>query len=224
MFLMCINLPIRQGFRLKQQSANLIADAHAAGNYSIMRKALLILLTGVISLGFFAAAPAIAEDIGSPAVVLSDTTLLSGPGVRYPAAGTVVASQDVTVVRCSNRWCHIAEGDGWMSIDELSFGNFERRPFHGTVYNWGRGGPGKVCFHDDANFSGESLCLPSGTVARDLALLGWDDRISSISINGNVSVNVCRDRNFASYCELVTQSQVNVNRLLNNSASSWQVW
>lgn len=189
-----------------------------------MRKQFIALFVGFAMAISSAMVPAVAEDVGSPAVVLKDTTLLTGPGVRYPAAASVVANQDVTVVRCSERWCLIAEGDGWMSIDDLSFGNFERRPFHGTVFGWGRGGPGDVCFYDGANFTGESVCLPSGAVARDLALLGWDNRISSIAINGEVSVNVCRDRNFASYCELVTESQTNVNRLLNNSASSWQVW
>lgn len=189
-----------------------------------MRDALLITLITFASFFGLGLVSATAVEVGSPAIVLSTTNLLSGPGTRYPSVASVAESQDVIVVRCTNRWCLIAGTNGWMSIDDLSFGNFERRPFHGTVTNIGRGGPGQVCFHDGANYSGETLCLPSGTVARDLLLLGWDNRVSSITVEGNVSVNLCRDREFTSYCELVAESQPSVNRLLNNSASSWQVW
>lgn len=189
-----------------------------------MRHAIFAAIFALTTMIGFAAPAAFAEEIGSPAVVLSTTDLFAGPGVRYPTVGTVAESQDVIVVRCSNRWCLIGGTNGWLSIDDLSFGNFERRPFHGTVSDIGRGGPGTVCFYDGASYSGESVCLPSGAVARDLVLLGWDNRVSSISIQGSVSVNICRDREFTSYCELVTASQPSVNRLLNNAASSWQVW
>lgn len=188
-----------------------------------MRKLVLTLVAALSALTLVVW-PAQAEEVGNSAVVLTDTSLFSGPGVRYPEAGTVAASQAVTVVRCSNRWCLLADENGWLSIDDVSFGNFERRPFHGTVYDWGHGGPGEVCLHEGANFSGASVCLTSGTVSRDLVLLGWDNRISSVSINGNVSVNLCRDRDFASYCEKIVESQASMNRLLNNSASSFQVW
>ncbi len=190
-----------------------------------MRHHLFAVLVSALAMFGLTLTSASAVEVGSPAVVLKTTTLLTGPGARYPVTAVAVAeSQDVVVVRCSNRWCLIGGTNGWMSIDDLSFGNFERRPFHGTVSGIGRGGPGTVCFYDGANYSGESVCLPSGAVARDLVLLGWDNRVSSISIEGSVSVNVCRDREFASYCELVGESQPHVNRLLNNAASSWQVW
>lgn len=189
-----------------------------------MRHAILVTILSALAMFGLHATMASADEVGSPAVVLTTTDLLSGPGVRYPTVTSVAKSQDVIVVRCSNRWCLIAGTNGWMSIDDLSFGNFERRPFHGTVSDIGRGGPGQVCFHDGANYSGETVCQPSGAVALDLLLLGWDNRVSSISVEGNVSVNICRDREFTSYCELVAESQPNVHRLLNNAASSWQVW
>lgn len=189
-----------------------------------MRQAILATILVLISMFGLGLTMAKADEVGSPAIVLSNSDLLAGPGARYPVVSAVAESQNVTVVRCSNRWCLIAGTDGWLSIDDLSFGSFERNPFHGTVSGIGRGGPGSVCFHDGPNYSGSSVCLPSGAVARDLILLGWDNRVSSISIEGKVSVNICRDREFTSYCELVTASQPNVNRLLNNAASSWQVW
>lgn len=190
-----------------------------------MRQPVFVILISVLALLGMPFSSAYADEVGSPAVVLKTTTLLAGPGARYPEVASAVSqSQDVTVVRCSERWCLIGGTNGWMSIDDLSFGNFERRPFHGTVSDIGRGGPGTICFYDGTNYSGASVCLDSGHVARDLLLLGWDNRISSVSIEGAVSVNLCRDREFTSYCELIAESQPNVNRLLNNAASSWQVW
>ena len=168
--------------------------------------------------------PVQAGELGSPAWVISDTDLRSGPGSRYPVIASATKGDALVIARCSSRWCLIASTDGWLSIDGLSFGQEALGPFSGPKFNTGRGGPGQVCFFDGLNYSGNSVCQPSGGVARDLALLGWDNRIASISIDGSVSVNLCRDRNFASYCVLVDQSTPRLERLLLNAASSWQVW
>jgi len=180
---------------------------------------LAILIT--LAMTFGPGATALADEFGTEATVTGETALVTGPGARYPSAGVTLAEGEaVTITRCSNRWCLIEGTNGWMSTDQLEFGNYPDSVYRDVA----RGGPGEICFHQGRNFSGTTVCLPSGAVARDLQLLGWDDKVSSISVNGNVSVNVCRDREFKSYCELVYESQPQLGRLLENSVSSWQVW
>lgn len=168
---------------------------------------------------------AFAAQAGSPAWIITSSTLFSGPGTNYPAASdTVTQGQAVTVTRCSRRWCTLAGSTGWLSIDDISFGQTASGPFSGPKLNIPRGSDGKVCFHDGINFSGTTICLPAGAVARDLVLWGWDNRISSVSISGDVTVNLCRDRNFSSYCILINKDTANLDRLLANAASSYQVY
>ncbi len=185
----------------------------------------LLLGLSLFGLSLFALVPATkAHELGTPAWVISDADLLSGPGVRYDVVSSVTKGSAIVVSRCSDRWCLVDGGDGWLSIDKLSFGQAARGPLSGPKFDIGRGGPGKVCFYDGANYSGKFVCQPSGGVARDLALLGWDNVISSVSIEGDVSVNLCRDRDFTSLCTLIAQSTPNLDPLLQNAASSWQVW
>lgn len=169
--------------------------------------------------------PATAAGAGTPAWSLINSSLSSGPGSAYPiTTGSVFDGQPVRVTRCTRRWCEIANGEGWLSIDHLSFGQTATGPFSGPKFDSGRGGDGDVCFFNGENFSGASICLPSGAVARDLALWGWDNKISSVSVGEGVSVNLCRDRNFSSYCVLIDQDAAQLDRLLANAASSYQIW
>ncbi|HHS82993.1 MAG TPA: SH3 domain-containing protein [Devosia sp.] len=178
----------------------------------------------LIPLGL-AVAPVPAHEIGTPAWAIETATLRTGPGSNYPAAsGTVTAGQALRVTRCTRRWCTIDGSTGWLSMDDLSFGQTPTDYFAAPQPVIARGGPGEVCFHDAENYMGQTICLPSGAVARDLSLLGWDNRIASVSVSGTVSVNLCRDRDFASLCTLITRSTPRLERLLTRAASSYQVW
>lgn len=166
-----------------------------------------------------------AAGVGTPAWSLINSSLSAGPGAAYPTtSGNVFEGQSVHVTRCTRRWCKIANSSGWLSIDHLSFGQTATGPLSGPKFDTGRGGNGNVCFFNGANFSGESICLPSGTVAHDLTLWGWDNKISSVSVGDGVSVNLCRDRNFTSYCVLIDQDAAQLDHLLANAASSYQIW
>ncbi len=165
-----------------------------------------------------------AHELGTPAWVISDSDLLSGPGTRYDVVASLNKGSAIVVTRCSDRWCLIGAQNGWLSIDKLSFGQVPRGPLSGSKFEVGRGGPGEVCFYEGADYTGKSVCQPSGGVARDLALLGWDNVISSVSINGDVSANLCRDPDFTSLCTLIAQSTPHLEPLLQDAASSWQVW
>jgi len=166
-----------------------------------------------------------AHSPSNPAWALASITMQSGPGTRYaPTQSSVVKGQEIAVTRCTNRWCTIDGVEGWLSMDNISFGQTASSAFSGPKFNTGRGGDGEICLFDGENYSGNSICLTSGNVATDLALLGWDDKISSVSVGSGVSVNLCRDRDFASLCALIDQSTPKLQRLLSNSASSWRVY
>ena len=188
---------------------------------AFFKKVALPVCIGFLSL----TAPVFADGLGSKAWVLNNSALSTGPGTVYAATGqTVIGGQSLRVTRCSRRWCKVANSNGWLSLDNLSFGQQARGPFSGPKFSTGRGGDGKVCFYTGSNFSGSSICLGTGAVARDLVLWGWDNKISSVSVGDGVSVNLCRDRNFSSYCELIDKDTPRLSRLLSNAASSYQIW
>jgi hypothetical protein len=151
-------------------------------------------------------------------------TLYSGPGYRYDLTDHVDKGLRVRVDRCTQRWCqiHTAHVQGWLSIDNLSFGagpwipylNYPRLPVR-----YG----GDVCFFTGTNFSGEQWCYDGGHVSRDLVLAGLDNAFASVKISGG-SVLACRDRNFRSFCLVINKSEPKLDRLLSRSISSIHVY
>jgi hypothetical protein len=153
-------------------------------------------------------------------------SLHAGPGTRYDEVGSIGAGERVRVDRCSYRWCqiHTASVRGWISLDNLSFGQEPDGLLAGPKFPTERGGTGQVCFYDGANFTGGSFCANSGRVFQDLALVGLDNSIASIEVGDGVSAIVCRDRNFRSYCEVVDISKGQLAGLLTNGISSIRVY
>ena len=58
-------------------------------------------------------------------------TLYHGPGTQYDVTGSIEAGIRIRVDRCSRRWCliHTNADRGWMSLDNISFGQGPWRPF-----------------------------------------------------------------------------------------------
>ncbi|MCB9994408.1 MAG: peptidase inhibitor family I36 protein [Hyphomicrobiaceae bacterium] len=179
------------------------------------------LLLFVVALGL--GSPATAMSLGSTAHVIRDASLYGGPGAAYPVTGSVTAEQDVIVTRCSGLWCLIDDEGGWISKENVSFGQHAGELLQGPRFIDGRAVDGTICFYDGANFSGHSLCLDSGNVLPDLVLVGWDNRISSVSVEPGTSATLCRDRNFSSYCVRILEDMAHLPRLIDNSASSIQM-
>jgi hypothetical protein len=152
--------------------------------------------------------------------------LRAGPGQQYGITGSVSEGVRVRVDRCSKRWCqiHTADARGWLSLDNLSFGQAPDGLFAGPKFSTQRGGAGEVCFFTGEDFTGEGFCAKSGRVIPDLALLGRDNDISSIEVGPGVSAIVCRDRGMRSYCEVVDVSKGEIDGLLNNGISSLRVY
>jgi hypothetical protein len=154
-----------------------------------------------------------------------DLALYEGPSMRYDIIGSVSAETQVRVERCKERWCFIRgdRGDGWVSISVLSFGEEPRSFLELPKQRYPGGGPGIACFYTDINFTGVGYCAEPGTAIFDLLLEDMDNRFASLAIEGSLSVTVCRDADFSSYCERVVESQPILDRFLVNAVSSFYV-
>lgn len=189
-----------------------------------MRALVTLALSLALLLGL--ALPAAALQTGSPAWTLKAQLLFEGPGTAYDVTGEVQAEARVYVDRCSKDWCQIHVGGqrGWVSLYALTFGQRPQPPFSGPRLHLKGGGPGTVCLFEGRNFTGEALCAGPGYVVRDLLLLHKDNRYSSVSIEGDVSVLLCRDRDFKSYCVRVNESQARLHGFLDNGVTSLRVY
>jgi len=72
------------------------------------------------------------------------------------------------------------------------------------------GGPGRVCFYENANYAGQSFCMDAGQQNYNLAGF-FNDRISSISIDGDIQVTVYADANFSGQSLVVNGNMANLN-------------
>lgn len=180
--------------------------------------ALAILVLGTVA--------ASAVQVGTPAWSVRPLVLMEGPGKAYDVVGEIDGKVRIYVDRCSKQWCrvHAGRSAGWASLYDIAFGNVARGPFYlaPIPYNWG--GPGIVCLYEGHHFTGASMCFKSGARVRDFLLLDSDNRFSSVTVEGNVSVDLCRDRDFHSYCERVNDSRSALHGFLDNNVSSMRVY
>lgn len=180
----------------------------------------------LLALLAFAGPSAAVQPAGTLAWTNEAASVYAGPNKAYDIVGEIAGEERIRVDRCSLLWCqfHSSGISGWISIANLNFGQEPGGIFSGPRLNYPSGGDGKVCFYSGRDFTGSETCVGSGNVARDLALLGLDNEISSVSIGDGVSVRVCRDRNFHSYCERIIASEGTLHGFLDNGISSWQVY
>lgn len=100
---------------------------------------------------------------------------------------------------------------------QIGNGGFDIRPNR-------PGRPGsydRVCFYDEPNFRGASLCARPGE--RLTSLGGWNDRIESINVRGDAEALVCEDRNFRGRCVVVSRDIRDLGRAGRNEISSIRV-
>ncbi|WP_417308174.1 peptidase inhibitor family I36 protein [Devosia sp.] len=167
-----------------------------------------------------------AIETGTPAWTNTTVTLTSGPGSVYPVTGTLEGKLRIRVDRCYKLWCLVrANGvKGWALEQYLAFGHEPWPTPFGPSFSYKSGGPGEVCLYSGANYTGTALCGGPGLVSRDLQLRGFDNTISSVRITGNVSVTLCRDRFFRSYCERIDESEPRIHGFLNNDVSAFHIY
>ena len=188
-----------------------------------MRALVKLALSLALLLGLVSTASAV--QTGTPAWTIVPLTLFEGPGKAYNITGDVGASERVFVDRCSRDWCQIRARHqrGWVSLFALSFGQ-SSTPWPFARLNLKGGGPGLVCLYEGRNFTGEAMCAESGFFSKDLLLLNRDNRFSSVTIEGDVSVLLCRDRDFKSYCVRVNETTPRLHGFLDNNVTSVKVY
>lgn len=92
---------------------------------------------------------------------------------------------------------------GWagkISSARLDGGNWNPSPPPGSF--------GRACFYEHAGFSGRSFCVDQGRRVNNLDGTGFNDVVSSIQLNGNMTVRICRDSHF--------RNCVDINRTIRN--------
>ena len=163
--------------------------------------------------------------IATAAWTVWDATIYDGPGKTYDELGTVPGAIKIRVDRCSGYWCQFRGGgkNGWIALADISFGTGPDAPLSSPRLDYPPGGA-DACFYTGAGYTGTAFCLPPGHVARDAKLWGKDNVISSIMLMEGAKVKVCRDRNFKSWCQLITESEQSLPGFLNDSISSWQIY
>lgn len=171
-------------------------------------------------------AATMAAQVGTPAWSIRPLVLMEGPGTAYDVVGEIDGQVRIYVDRCSRQWCRVHSGRsaGWTSLYDIAFGNVLRGPLYLAPIPYKSGGPGLVCLYEGRNFTGTAFCATSGTIVSDFLLLHADNVFSSVSIEGDVSVDLCRDRGFHSYCERINDSEAALNRFLDNNVSAMQVY
>jgi hypothetical protein len=189
-----------------------------------MKHTISAILLSLFAMAF--SAPTSALETGTPAWTISAATLFQGPGSAYDVTGDVASEQRVYVERCQKLWCKVRAGSerGWMSLAELAFGHEPKGPFTGPRLKLKSGNSGTVCLYTGRDFTGMSICGDAGFVVRDFRLYNADNHFGSVAIDGDVSVMLCRDRFFQSYCQRINESTATLPAILINSVSSMRVY
>ena len=186
---------------------------------------LLAVLLAIITLAATAPAAMAISETGSHGWSTRPLTLFSGPGAAYDYVGDIEADVEIRVLRCQRLWCLVDQGSnrGWTSKDRIAFGRTSTDWPGGINPDYPSGG-GTACLYEGTHYTGASICVSTGRVINDLALLNLDNRFSSIQLTGSTSVAACRDRGFQSYCERIIESQPVLDQYLHNALSSVRVY
>ncbi|WP_196257901.1 SH3 domain-containing protein [Pelagibacterium limicola] len=170
----------------------------------------------------------------------------SGPGTNFRVVGVLDRNQIVQVIECnaSNTWCRVQDRtlQGWASARYLQpvAGGTPPRPqpaptrpdvgisitTPGFSIGIGTGRPGvtppagQICFFEEFDYRGRSLCVNEGASARFIERF-WDNRIRSARVEGNVEATVCTQSNFAGRCAVIDRSVRNLGMLSDDISSYW---
>jgi hypothetical protein len=107
--------------------------------------------------------------------------------------------------------------DGWVAASYLRIAvAFPRPPFPFPIPQLGT-----VCFYEHVNYQGARFCARPGQA--NARLMGaWNDRISSIRIQGRASLTVCEHWDFGGRCMTLTSSRSSLGGF-NDLISSYRV-
>jgi hypothetical protein len=190
-----------------------------------------------------------AAAFAQPGVATGAVNVRTGPGTGYAKVGTLSAGEYVDVKQCQGSWCFVDRNsgtDGWVSANYLQPANAQPQPqanddipfnFGVTV---GPGGPSisfgigngplpapipvaaEVCFFKGNNFSGAQYCVSPGDSDPSLPG-GWDNSISSITVDGGAQVTVCKNTWYGGSCTTTSNDKSSLGSY-NNAISSFQAF
>ena len=132
-----------------------------------------------------------------------------GPGVNRPEGPVVIRPGSGPIVPpgpgdWDDEW---PDDDGWSGGDDWDDGPRPRRD--------------RVCFFQREDFGGDSFCARPGEA--DSLGRRWNDRISSIRIEGDAAVEVCRDPGAYGPCEVFDRSARRLGPYWNDAITSYSV-
>lgn len=175
----------------------------------------LALATAAAAVSLFAMTSVTYADV---ATVIERVNIRKAPSPTAKKLGSLPAGSQVEVDpdSCTNGFCRLDNDfgpQGWVSEDFIEFDDYV--PEEPEVV-------AEVCFYDKANFSGASFCLEPGELHNKLSST-WNDRISSLEITGDISVDLCTDKGLYGLCGTFTSNAKSLPARLNNKVSSIEV-
>lgn len=140
------------------------------------------------------------------------------PGAWNDVISSIRIGANASVIVCGDPnlagWCQTYADD----VNLTSFRNNSISSYR-TVAFGGAPPSARVCFFENAGFTGASFCVDDGQTYATLPA-GWDNRITSIRVEQGASVQVCRDTNFGGWCEQLTANVPQLFGDRNNAISS----
>lgn len=178
----------------------------------------------------------------------------TGPGTNFGVIDTLAVGERVNTTECvSTGWCYVeqAEQNGWVSKNflqavpppssggggapdcelRLTLGGGSPRLELICETAPGGGTPpppppppvgAQACFYHDNGYHGASFCYAPGQLNSLNAQ--FNDRISSVRLNGNIGARLCVHNNMGGYCTDITHDTPGLGAAINNRTSSLQVY
>lgn len=191
----------------------------------------------------FSAATALATEAASK----TSLNVRTGPGTSFNVVDTLYTGEIVEVTECEpGGWCYIEHSgpNGWVSSSYLTMappsGGGTSDPDCSLSFTIGPDGPSlsivcgdapvppvppvanKACFYVNANYSGARFCQGVGT--RNSLNATFNNRISSVSLQGAARAKLCVNNNLGGFCRIVSNNVAALGPVINNRASSLVVF
>lgn len=185
-----------------------------------------------------ASAAALCLCAGVGAALAETASATSAVNIRITPGGAKVGflypGEQVEVIKCGGGWCAITHPgpDGWVNQAYLTFDqeddfgdDFDDEDGFGDDEDFGDDEEeiAEVCFYDKVNFGGQSFCVEGEDTNKKLTSY-WNDRISSIEITGDLTVDLCSEKNLYGACGTFSSSRSSIPGGLNNKATSYEIY
>ena len=209
-----------------------------------------VMIAAVAALSVFSTANAASA---VEAASTTSLNVRSGPGTSFGVVDTLFAGEIVEITECeANGWCYIEHTgpNGWVSSGYLTAapesGGTPADPDCSLSFTIGPDGPtmsivcgggapapatpapepapvtDQACFYTDANYGGTYFCYGVGTL--NALNTTFNDRISSVKLEGNAKARICANNNLDGFCREVTTNTNALGFLINDKTSSLVVY